>query len=1034
MSAAQIYIASAGSGKTFIIVKEYLKILFEKANYGYFHAFRNILAITFTNKATNEMKSRVVDELTVIAEGEASDMLQVLKAELNHINNFEELAGKLLVNLLHDYSNFNIQTIDSFFQNVVRAFARELKLPVNFELILDADDAFEFAVDELLEQIGQNSILTEWLSEYATSRLQNNKGWNFRHQLLTLAKQVHYRSSDVEFKTDQEFFKTLRKELQVKTKQFEDKVSRFAREALDQIEENEADTLVQSNFKKFLIKVVTKKGRLTDSKDITDSTKKFLSGEKPIYKKITKKNQSIYDQITVTDFEQIIERLNTHVIDNWPSYLIDFSIGRNIYALGVIGNINELLKTYRTDKNALFLYDTAKLIEGFISTGDASFIFEKIGSKIHYLFIDEFQDTSHLQWYNLMPIAQHILGSTEKGLHVMLVGDAKQSIYRWRGGDYQLLTSKAQKSLQPFETEELHLLSNYRSSPEIVAFNNQYFELVKEIIQSFPQNDITEEYKEAYDQHQQKQIKGHPVGFVSVKIHPKSTGKAWHSDALDDLIKNIQSLKDHGYSLSDMAILVRKRDEGIIVSRYLQDHNIEVISNETLLLKHDKDIKLIIAAFNFIADPNVPLHYTNLVWQLSKREDGQDLTEEVIFSDFREMNLLKKWYPKLTDDLNTLTNQSSYSLLGYLQELFLIDGTKNIYVGYLKQLVYEFYKKESIGLGDFLEWWEEENDSLSVKVEGGQDKINVLTIHKSKGLEFKAVLMPFCQWEFYRKSHETLLWLKNDNVYDGLTIPLNATAVLKETAFADEYFHERKMVWMDNINMMYVAYTRAKDVLMISSPYEIPKGEIPNSPAKLNTTLLLQLGIECTENEVGFLVKGTLEKAASESASVQTTSKGVKIDQSAYYDNTPILNSTFENQHIRIGNLVHKTLHLLGTNKFELAFEKAKSYDSYNDLEIEMATQHLKTIKDQTAFGQWVDSAVQIWDEQALWFEEQLLRPDKILRLPDKYIIVDYKTGEQLPVHKKKVGTYINAMQTIAGNLPVEGYLLYTETGSLLKV
>ncbi len=1036
MQTSQIYIASAGSGKTFTLVKEYLKILFRQAQNGNFHVYRNILAITFTNKATHEMKERIINELTAIATGQPSDQLDILKSELVEVKQFKSLADKILIKLLHDFSSFNVLTIDSFFQNIIRSFAKELNLPLNFEIILDKSDALEYAVDELIDQIGKDKEISNWLRAFAFSKIDDDKSWNFRNNILKLSNEIFNSSINLGVDTFEiTELKSVKKKLDNELSTFEKTVNGFAQKALAELDK--IDYPIKGFIRNYLPKWLNKIVGKFDVKALTPnaSLAAMMNGEKPYYSKaFEKSNAADIQTLQASSFYQIIDDLYHYISDNSQRYVGNSEIYKNIYALGVIHTINKFIKAYRTKNNALFLSDTTELINQFITLDITPFLFEKLANKIQYVFIDEFQDTSNTQWNNFLPIIQNILSATERDLHVLMVGDAKQSIYRWRDGDFELLTHKAKLSLEPFEVGESELQTNFRSLPTVVNFNNNFFNSLPSIASLSDNELLKQDVHLVYKSLIQRHYKKSPDGKASVFVIQKDEEKSWKTAAIEKLFEDINQLKEIGYSLSDIAILVRKKKHGVEISRHLQNIGIEILSEETLLLQHNDAIKLLVAGLQYLNNKDIPLNYVNFTYQVSKHQNSNQFTKNEIFTDHINRKILTAFLP----DFNAATTRKVqvYDAVELLIQQLNINCTDNLFVNHFRQLIFDHLKNESGNIGDFLEWWELQKEKQSVRLKNGSNKINVLTIHKSKGLEFPVVLVPYCDWDFYERKHENFLWVNDKHLHEKMTFPIRIIKSIVESDFSEVYLREMKLSWIDNINLLYVAFTRAKEVIHISTPFTKPGADpLPNTAAKFIIAALQNQDIEVNEIDDTLYEIGSYKDLPSKKEVEVTPSQSKRIDVSNTQAIEVNLKKNFESEEIRIGNLVHLALYYLATNKSDIAFDKASNDSSYSDEEIKIAQEHFhKNIVANSLFTKWLKEANQSWDEQPIYFEGNVYRPDKIFLLKDKYIIVDYKTGAEQSKYQDKLKLYIKALQSLDIKEAVEGYILYTESGLLKEV
>jgi len=1031
MAAINIYSASAGSGKTFTLVKEYLKILFAHAANTNFHAFRYVLAITFTNKATEEMKQRIIGTLKDIAAGQPSVLLDALKKELPDIEDHATLADKLLIRMLHDFSNFNIQTIDSFFQDIIRSFARELDLPLNFEIELDTSKGLEYAADEVIAAIGFDEEVTTWLEAYALSLMKQDKNWNFRQHLLKISREVFDDRIDLAALSEQAAaIPGIKNELNKIIRSVEQQASQSAAEVLQLIEKSDVpEDAFAKAWMTNLRKTANQLRGLTIP--VTKTFGERLSGDKPHLLKAAQTNYAAeMNLLEASGYQNAVQQLYKLLIEDMAISLAAKEALFNIYALGVIDKINDKLKQYRAENNLLFIADAARLIQGFIRLSDMPFLFEKTGSRIKYLFIDEFQDTSTLQWENVLPVLHNILSVSGSNMTVMLVGDAKQSIYRWRGGDYQLITGNAAKSLEPFTSETLDLDTNYRSLPGIINFNNTFFETVKSLSAQFGNPGLQEEIETAYRQVEQLSTTSEHQGHVKVQIIPKDPEVHWKITALEQLDEQLRELRAAGYEYHDIAILVNRRNEGVEISRHLQRSGIEVLSGETLLLKFDSDVRLLLAGLYYINQPKTGLYYSNLLWHFARKHQNATVSKSQLLADHKERKLLRQWLPKLHTDLEEICSLPSYQMVELLINELGISGGDNLFVSHFRQLVFEFFKKESPELEDLLSWWEENKDKASVNLEEGSGRVHVVTIHKSKGLEFPVVLIPFCDWKIYQKLHETLMWLSDEQLLDGSQLPVRATSAIENSIFGEAVREEKKFRWIDSLNVMYVAFTRAREVLYINCPEAELKQPVPISVAQLVGSVIGKMN----DSEGDVYELGSLQRPAGTTAS---PSGEEVLSVSADTDYKPFgiqLRAGYESEQTRIGELVHITMQHLGPSGLDAAFQKALRSANYSPDEVNASRKHISSILKIDDLKNWMEKADEIWSEQDIWFKGQLLRPDKILSLKDKLIVIDFKTGDAVDAYNHKMQLYMDAVHDIFPNKKVEGYILYAERSEMIEV
>ena len=484
----QVYNASAGSGKTFTLVKEYLKILLTSDNT---YKFQQILAVTFTNKAAGEMKERVIENLNAFSKEEKNDMLQVIGKESNLPEVIIFKRSQAVLNaILQNYSAFGIMTIDSFTHKLIRTFAHDLHLPLNFEVEMDAESLLNEAVDVVISKIGSDKKLTDLLVSYSLQKLEDDKAWDISMELKSFAKIILNETDAANLKSLNKIsideFKILKEKLQKENKQLEDEFLGIGKKGLQIIndnglEHNEFSYADLPNHFKKLTKLKYLKadelkfeGRLNTTIEENKNlfTAKCSANSKQIIESIAPILKELYDES---------KKLYT---EKYARYTLNNLIVEGLIPLAVLNYINNALQDLKSENNILLNAEFNQLIGDTIKNEPAPFIYERIGEKFRYYFIDEMQDTSQLQWQNLIPLIDHAISSEnelgEPG-KLLLVGDAKQSIYRWRGGKSEqfisLSSEEKNKNNNPFYVEKVlkSLETNFRSYSEIIDFNNSFF-------------------------------------------------------------------------------------------------------------------------------------------------------------------------------------------------------------------------------------------------------------------------------------------------------------------------------------------------------------------------------------------------------------------------------------------------------------------------------------------------------------------------------------------------------------------------------
>jgi len=595
----KIYDASAGSGKTFSLVKEYLKIILSAPQY---NSHRQILAITFSNKAANEMKQRILDGLYQIGRAselnETPPMFHLLKDELQLTSEtLQQRAKKSLKEILHNYAFFDISTIDKFTHRLIRSFAKDLKLPQNFEVVLDLDLLLDEAISKLLNKAGTDTTLTNILIDFATEKIDDDKSWDLSWDLKKIGKLLFQENHGphLEYLKDKKLdeFVQLKVQIQKKMVQHAKNMVHQASVALTLIDENglEHSDFISGYFPKFMLKIQQK-----------DLNINFDAGWKQHFS-----TKSLYAKSCLEHTKQTLDKLHPELIAIFDTIKTNFyrhAFLRNVYSnllpLTLMNAIKTELKVIEEERDILPISSFNTIISKEIRDQPTPFIYERLGEKYRYYFVDEFQDTSELQWKNLIPLVTNALESEDFSGNtgaLLLVGDAKQAIYRWRGGKAEQFLNLISTTENPFVVPpNIAILdTNRRSSENIVNFNNSFFENIAPLF-------TDTKYQELYKQGKQfcNNQKG---GFVQLSFIAKD------SDDIDlsyceSVLHTVEEVQKKGYRFEDICVLTRTRKHGILIANFLMQNNIKIISSETLLLRTNPKIEFLINLLQYAIQPD----------------------------------------------------------------------------------------------------------------------------------------------------------------------------------------------------------------------------------------------------------------------------------------------------------------------------------------------------------------------------------------------------------------------------------------------
>ncbi|MCF8297276.1 MAG: UvrD-helicase domain-containing protein [Saprospiraceae bacterium] len=1039
-----VYKSSAGSGKTYTLVKEYLKLVINKPD-----EFRHILAITFTNKAANEMKSRIVQYLKELSEPELnrnSTTIKTLLPELVDVLNLQEnivsdRAKKTLELILHNYAEFAISTIDSFFHKIVRTFAFDLEIPLNFEVELDTEKLINQAVDILISRVGNDKDLTRALVDFTISKTENDKSWHIENDLQNHAKLLFSEDSETNIdklkKLTVNDFIELKKKIYSYLKNYENLITTSAKEAILLINENnipiDAFYYGKSGIGSYFLNLSN--GRFDKAKPNSNVSKTIDED------KWTGGKTDDSDRISIEKIKNVlIEKFNQiqEIIESGnEKYIIYSLLYKNIFPIAVLNEIEKIISEINAEENKVPISEFNKRISNVIIEESVPFIYERIGEKYHNFLIDEFQDTSVLQWQNLIPLIDNSLANNNFN---MIVGDGKQAIYRWRSGDIEqfqklpeinisnknLILKERENSLKRhYETKKLD--TNYRSKKEIVDFNNEFFDIISKKI-PVPFNSI-------YDESSQLVNKNNKGGFIQIQFANKSENL--EEQNIEKIIEIIDNLLIDNFQLKDIAILCRSNKNASYIARNLITANFNVISSESLLLSSSPKVSFIIACIKFLLEPNEDVIKTEIINFLSQTKKIQKTEfESFILKNSSTNKKQQLFIKKIEDNFNgfsftRLKNLTIYEICEELIRIFNLNSDVDPYLQFFLDNALEFSIKNNSNISDFVDWWEESKNKLSIIVPEGLDAVNIMTIHKAKGLQFPAVIYPFASDKL--KSTKSNLWtdFNDDELSELTTILLPTNKSLEETQFSELYTDERNKSLIDLINMLYVVMTRPTDRLYIisSTPSKTPDiNSIPNALAYfLNSKELWEQNLE--NYEFGIKQNFSSEKIMSENYSLNSFISAdwkTKILLSTQAPESWDIEDPSRNQ--EWGNLIHLVLSkIIDYSESENVLENLFQQGIIDKNEKSALTEKLKQIFSKAEIKVFFDKGLNIKNEiDILLPNGKTFRPDRVILEKEKAIIIDYKTGQALESHKNQLDKYADFLLEM-GYSNIEKHLIYID-------
>lgn len=1076
--------ASAGSGKTYRLSFEYIRDVVIDPN-----KYNSILAVTFTNKATDEMKRRILDQLFKVSRGQSDYIHQLIVQTGLSREQIMRNANEALMYILQDYTRFSISTIDKFFQRVVRGFIVELGLDFSYEVELDRDAALSEAVDRLLEKSASNPDISRLLKRMTVNKLDEGSAWNVRNSLIFIGKELYedgYVESFDDIDNIIQIFNDIKSRVDKKVKDFRDKCARVVKLIADAgLEPSDFKSKTRS-FAYYFVRSANPRGAVTR---YSDTFLKVSMDESECYKSDSPKKQEILGVLpelfpmigeVVRMYDDLEPDMNTfHVLnDMFDTYLL-------------LGHISDELHQLWTEKGKVPLHYTNKLISKVVGTSEPPFIYEKMGNKYSKYMIDEFQDTSIGQWLNFEPLLQEAAARADDQA-VMLIGDIKQAIYRWRGGDWSLLARVAASRFDANDVDSQESLStNWRSLPEVIDFNNKVIRRVAEIDSDIMLQEFGAEYAKnievAYEQMEQEipqskidssKYKGY-VRVESYSMDAVKSGSSSESCSGSDLISKARSssfdeeesdddidiskiqvvekyllgwvadIMSRDYSPSDIVVLVRNNNEGKAVASMLLGGGYDVVSNEALKLKESGVVCLLVSMFRLVLRPDDVVNAV-IVNRCLGYEGVKKELDAAIKNLIGRMSVLSP-----IDALELMVRELE------LDQESKLDG-QVAYIQAFYQHVYDYCSSNLADLEGFMNWWDEKSDKLSIPMPDASDAISIMTIHKSKGLEFACVLLPFLNWRLLPKSSGsdmvTTMWVKSDvEPFDRLPeLPVKYSRRMINSHFHDQYMLESMYSHIDAVNLLYVALTRARcELYMLYEQSKQGSGsakkkskEEKSLPSTIAGLLELALG---AQELLEFGVAENVGAQHGESSSVgsdmairicdfpQTARRGKIISKPI---DMPSDSHGNDVQSMRLyGILLHSILERVKTlddvdEELDMMYKKGE----VDSPQMQSLSSLVKMMKQNSMVEDWFSSKWQVMNERSILAPGGLgYRPDRVMIDMDgrRAVVVDYKFGRiKSKSHVSQVVKYCNLLGSMSGydNLDIRGYVWYVESGEIMTV
>ena len=1096
--------ASAGSGKTFKLAVEYIKHLVKAPD-----AFRHILAVTFTNKATTEMKTRILSQLYGISHGlidSDSYMQKLLEdediqqwyASKQRIKPLAELirenCAKALSMIIHEYHYFRIETIDSFFQSIIRELAHDLGLTANLRVDLDSEAALKEGVDALIDSVRTDKTTEQNVLTFIEAKIAENKNWSINNDLQKFGKNI-FNENFLQFGQD------LRKKLENPDflKNFRAKIMAM---------KEEAPKILVNYGEKFIAICNSNNLGMNDfagkSKGPYTFFQKLAEGGIPNVTDTAKKwaadaNNWSKDAgvLSVVTNEHLVEYLNNTIekINDVNRVLNSVNaIEKHLYSLSLINTISKKVDEVTSQRGDFLLSNTNHFLNEMIEESDVPFIYERTGTRFTHIMIDEFQDTSVLQWENFKPLIKNCLDDNNECL---IVGDVKQSIYRWRNGEWSILNNIQEDATFKDYVNPDPLDTNYRSDARVIRFNNAFFDSAKAVLSKAYQAEIaadSQAIENAYLNAAQKVPEGKDPqkGYVRIECMQRIEDKEAESDLIPGMNKygswqcrrlgeNVKTLLEAGIPQTQMAILVRTKKQIAQICDYFDNYmepvdgeRVSVVSSEAYQLSASPAVRVIIQALKMIQNPDDRLSVALFLYYYQTHVEGKSDCSDLLMKDVESM---KEMLPEeFRKEMGTITMVPLYELCERLYGMLHLNKIQHqdSYLFAFFDQLRKYLEDGNTDLDSFLTYWDEKLSQVTIS-DGTVNGIRIMTIHKAKGLEFHSVLLPFASWKVQEIEKADLLWcVSEEEPYDELLLsPVNASKALADSAFSKDYQEELLKEYVDNLNLLYVAFTRAThNLIVVSDLYDASaSSKKPSSAYKTMYDLLRKAMPEEIENAgtikmtsdddiqadvfeyadseiVGYQAKETttenvlLKSPERDDIRFGSSLSGGEFRQSnrsrlfvaGLDDDSPQVK--YQNE----GLVLHRILSEVRTaddlDKVvrQLDFEGCFADPYYRE---QVRNLVRKAFENQQARG-WFSPRWTVINECTIVYEEdgavKERRPDRVITDGEQTIVIDYKTGyKQSDDYKQQVSKYMELLEQM-GYQNVSGYLWYIRRNEIVRV
>ena len=1009
-------------------------------------SIRNILALTFTNKAANEMKERILTWLGNFSNdnfAENPDLKNIQKAFEEEglkitIDELHHRAKKMLDYVLHNYSTLNIGTIDRFNSRLVRSFSYELGLAKNFNLEIEAEPFLIEAVDKMLDQIGENEVISNSFMDYVDYSLENNERINLNKSLYGSAKEfvkdIHYEhlknNKDFDSTNYENIKDTLRKEIAQNKKQAVElatqSIELFRSKNIEIEDFAQGKNGIGGFFTKVLDFYHQKRPGFpfptTAEESVVNNYRKGASAKS---KNKESEILEILDQLLDYRMQLIRLYIETQKKEKILSALLPLKVNKDI---------QDELKKIEEENDLVLLSKFNILINENLRNEPSAFIYEKVGSQFQHYFFDEFQDTSELQWQNFIPLRDHAISSENTSF--TLVGDPKQSIYRFRGGESKLMLDIInKKEFSPKQADLLVLKDNWRSAKNIVHFNNELYK--------FHSESLSEEHKNIFGTDAEQNPKSSIEGRVKVNLIENLTNEDFYNDTSESMRKDIQEILDNGFKFSDITILCRGNFDIFSYSQKLgnlkvnykgEETNIKTISDKGLTLELSNTLKAVVEFLRWESNPkNKPnlimmMYYLNKLGRIQMKDFTLEMKEILGFETHEETVhfIQEKYALKIKQD--NFPRFNLYNFVEYYINEFSVENKETDFLLNFLEMLFNFTQNAGASTKEFLKYWDEEASAYTIQASENIDAIQIMTIHKAKGLEFPIVFIPMIN---KNRDAEFTNWFETSN--DSALKSVNINQFSKNLEVYDEeiqYFNLQNSYknFVDRLCLQYVATTRPVEQLYFyiqkanktSNNLELLEFLQSKNPENLDEFDLYEVNPE-------MLKKHSRDKTSHfETKDIQNL-KNINKKNTSIKIATPSKNYQVRVEKVRIGLFVHELLSQINTAKDIRKVLECYVLDGHITLEESAEIEkNLKEIIENNA--EFFDEKWQVINEKDIMISENgessVYRPDRILKNAEGYVIVDFKTGEESEKNDRQIAHYKDILEKL-GKKVLKTQLIY---------